>query len=73
MTPMKRQAWDVCSNCKYWTDYRDVCGQEGIRIPRSAIEGDTVTVELGRCRRYAPHPKFAETREDDWCGEFEQI
>lgn len=33
-------------------------------------EGDVL--RMGRCRRYAPHPHFANSREDDWCGEFEK-
>ena len=59
-----------CKNCKWWDPSSRIEGGTGIRIPATCIEGETRTVEDGLCRRNAPNPAFAHSREDDWCGEF---
>ena len=61
---------NCCRNCKWWDPSRRIEGGTGIRIPATCIEGETRTVEDGFCRRNAPNPAFAHSREDDWCGEF---
>ncbi len=60
----------ACRDCKWWQSSRSVDIPEGMRVPRTVKSDMNDTVEAGSCHRYAPHPYFASTREDDWCGEF---
>ena len=61
----------TCKDCKFW-DWNQNFLTKPIMVMRrdDSKEGDTLI--MGRCRRYAPHPNFANSREDDWCGEFEK-
>jgi hypothetical protein len=61
----------TCSKCKYWHTHRSERWPQGARVIKTVNEGETETVEMGECRRYAPHPTFGGTREDDWCAEFQ--
>jgi hypothetical protein len=60
----------VCAACKYWQ-----------RQLRKDEDGTVSPLDWGQCRRYAPRgyfvggepisiSPFAETGENDWCGEF---
>lgn len=59
-----------CKDCLYWDCQKEILGGRPSQIPMTCVPGDSRTISGGKCRRYSPHPTFAFTREDDWCGEF---
>ncbi len=60
----------TCKDCKFW-DWTQNFLNHPIMVPRKEDSKEGDVLRMGRCRRRAPNPHFASSREDDWCGEFE--
>ena len=62
---------NTCKDCKFW-DWNQTFLNRPIMVMRREDSKEGDVVRMGRCLRRAPHPYFAGSREDDWCGEFEK-
>ena len=54
-----------CRACIWWDQMRE--RGDGTKVLATFKEGETRTVEVGRC---CFDHNFVSTREDDWCGQF---
>lgn len=68
---IKKQRKMTCKECKWWNSCVDVTIKPTMVI-KTLAEGETQTVIIGRCQRHSPVRYFPDTREDDWCGDFER-
>lgn len=57
---------NTCKDCKFWSR----TSNDGWEMKVSRTTNENEKVKMGICRRYAPHPTFANSTEEDWCGEF---